>query len=265
MSPHVDILEQPERLAGPFVGSLLFHASLALLVGGVSWVQQQSGLTLGSQDAPRMGSVIVNPVSIPLPDRGGPTNPVAVDTKSRVPTPPPEKKAPPKPAPKTPDANAIPLPSKNATRKPSWWIADQPNKFREKQKYEPNQLYSHSGQALSNRNMQIQGGGGVGLSGSNSPFGTQFGAYADLLVQQVARVWNKPGVDTRGSVPRVTISFTLRRDGSIADVKISQRSGMPPLDYSAERAILDAAPFPPFPPGFNKSETGIDFVFELGR
>jgi protein TonB len=209
--------------------------------------------------------VIVNPVSIPLPDRGGRTNPVAVDTKSQVPTPPPEKKAPPKPAPKTPDATAIPLPSKNATRKPSWWIADQPNKFREKQKYEPNQLYSRAGQALSNPNMQIQGGGGVGLSGSNSPFGNQFGAYADLLVRQVARFWNKPGVDARGSIPRVTVSFTLHRDGTISDVKISQRSGIPALDYSAQRAILDAAPFPQFPPGFNKTETGIDFVFELGR
>jgi protein TonB len=265
MSPHVDILEQPEHLKGSFVGSLLFHAGLAVLIGGFTWMQQQGRMQLGAQDGGRMGAVIVNPVSIPLPDRGGRTNPVAVDTKSQLPTPPPEKKAPPKPAPKAPDTTAIPLPSKNATRKPSWWIADKPDKFHEKKKYEPNQLYSRAGEALSNRNMQLQGGGGVGLSGSNSPFGNQFGAYADLLVQQVARVWNKPAADTRGSVPRATVSFTLHRDGTITDVKISQRSGIPALDYSAQRAIMDAAPFPQFPPGFNKTETGIDFVFELGR
>jgi len=265
VSPHVDILEQPERLGRPLLGSILFHASLAVLVGGVTWFEQRQSMTLGSQDGGRMGSVIVNPVSIPLPNRGAETNPVARNTPSQVPTPIPEKKAPPKAASKAPDANAVPLPSKNATRKPSWWIADQPDKFRAKQKFETNQLYSKAGQAMSDPNMQIQGGGGVGLSGSNSPFGTQFGAYADLLVRRVASVWNKPGVDARTSTPRVTVSFTLRRDGSVADVKITQKSGIPALDYSAQRAILDAAPFPPFPQGFNKTETGIDFIFELGR
>jgi protein TonB len=181
-----------------------------------------------------------------------------------VPTPPPEKKAPPKAAQKAPDPTAVPLPSKNTTKKPSWWIGDQSNKFRDKQKFEPNQLYSRAGQALSNPNIQMPGGGGVGLSGSNSPFGSQFGAYADLLIGQVARKWNKPGV-TSNATPRVTVSFTLHRDGSVSDVKVTQRSGNQALDYSGQRAIFDAAPFPPFPAGLNKTEVGIDFVFELGR
>jgi len=265
MSPHVDILEQPDRLGRPLLGSLVFHAGLAVVIGGVTWVQQRPGFTLGSSNGGRMGSVIVNPVSIPLPNRAGETNPVARDTPSQVPTPPPEKKTLPKEAPKPPDANAVPLPSKNATRKPSWWIADQPDKFRAQQKDKSNQVYSSAGQRLSNPNIEIQGGGGVGLSGSNSPFGNQFGAYADLIVRRVASVWIKPSTDARGGNPRVTISFTLHRDGSVSDVKISQRSGVPALDYSAQRAILDAAPLPPFPPGLNKNETGIDFVFELGH
>jgi len=265
MSPHIDILDQPERLGRPLLGSILFHAGLAVVIGGVTWVQQRPGFTLGSSEGGRMGSVIVNPVSIPLPNRGGQINPVARDTPSQVPTPIPEKKAPPKAAEKPPDADAVPLPSRNATRKPSWWIADQPDKFRAKQKYEPNQVYSSAGQRLSNPNIEVQGGGGVGLSGSNSPFGNQFGAYADLIVRRVASVWNKPSVDARGATPRVTVSFTLHRDGSVTDVKVSQRSGIPALDYSAQRAILDAAPLPPFPPGLNKNETGIDFIFELGH
>jgi periplasmic protein TonB len=264
MSPHVDILDQPEHLGRSFVGSLVFHAGLAFVIGGVTWASRGSGITLGSPGGGRMGAVIVSPVNIPLPNRGGETNPVANDTKSQLPTPPPEKKAP-KSTPKAPDPNAIPLPSKNATKKPSWWIADKPDKFREKQKFEPNQLYSQSGQRLSSPNMQLQGGGGVGLSGSNSPFGSQFGAYGDLIISQVARKWNKPGADTRNTTPRVIVSFTLHRDGSVSDVKISQRSGNQALDYSGQRAIFDAAPFPPFPPGLNKSEIGIDFVFELGR
>ena len=263
MSPHVDILEQHERLTRPFLGSIIFHAGLAVLIGGVTWAQHQAGFTLGTAEGPRMGAVIVNPVSISLPNRGAETNPVAHDTKSNVPTPPPEKKAPAKAAPKPPDADAIGLKSKNATSKPKWWIADQPDKFRAKQKLAPNQVYSTAGQVLSNPMMQIQGGGGVGLSGSNSPFGNQFGAYADLLVQAVARVWSKPGADAR-STARVIVSFTLHRDGKVSDVKITQHSGNNALDYSGQRAILDAS-FPPFPAGLNKPDVGIDFVFELGR
>jgi protein TonB len=264
MSPHVDILEQQERLGRPFIGSILFHTGLAVLIGGVTWVQHQPGLKLGANDGGRGGPVLVTPVNIPLPNRGGQTNPVANDTKSQVPTPPPEKKAPQKATPKAPDPTAVPLPSKNSTKKPSWWIADKPDKFREKQKFDSNQLYSKAGQALSNPNMQLQGGGGVGLSGSNSPFGSQFGAYADLLISQVARKWNKPGIGGNAT-PKVVVSFTLHRDGTVSDVKITQRSGNQALDYSGQRAIFDAAPFPAFPAGLNKNEVGIDFVFELGR
>src|SRR5215471_9812745 len=224
MSPHVDILEQQERLGRPFVGSILFHTGLAVVIAGATWVSHQDGLKLGTSDGGRMGIVIVNPVNIPLPNHGAQINPVANPTKSQVPTPPPEKKAPPKATQKAPDPNAVPLPSKNSTKKPSWWIADQPNKFREKQKFNSNQLYSKAGQVLSSPNMQMQGGGGVGLSGSNSPFGSQFGAYADLLISQVARKWNKPGVDARNATPHVTVSFTLHRDGTVSDVKITQRS-----------------------------------------
>jgi protein TonB len=263
MSPHVDILEQSEHLGRPFVGSIVFHSALAVLVAGATWVQNRDSLRLGSPGGGRPGAVLVTPSSIPIPNSGGPINPVANPTKSQLPTP-PEKKAPPKSSPKAPDPNAVALPSKNAPpKKPSWYT--EPNdKFRKAQKFEPNQLYSTAGRPLSNPNMQVPGTGGIGLSGTNSPFGSQFGAYAELLIQQVARVWNKPALTTNNS-PQATVSFTLRRDGSVVDVKITQRSGLPALDFSAQRAILDAAPFPPFPPGLNKAEAGIDFVFELKR
>jgi protein TonB len=264
---HVDILDQKEGLGRPFIGSVIFHVGLGAAIAGGAWVTGSSGnrVLLGDPNGGRMGSVIVNPVNIPLPNRGAQTNPVASDTKSQLPTPPPPKKAPPKAPPI--DAKAIPIPSKKATAKqqmPSWYHPElaQNNKF--KQDVKPNQLTSGVGTALSSPMMQIPGGGGVGLTGTNSPFGTQFGAYADLLMRQVGRYWNRPSVNVSG-VPRAIVSFTLHKDGTITDVRISQKSGIPQLDFSAERAIRDAAPFPAFPAGFNKTETGIDFVFELSR
>jgi TonB family protein len=65
----------------------------------------------------------------------------------------------------------------------------------------------------------------------------------------------------------VTVTFTILKDGSLApgSVKITQRSGIAPLDYSAQRAIFDAAPFPQLPQGFPRSQADIELSFELRR
>jgi protein TonB len=229
-------------------------------------VQHRNDFKLGEKDAGGGlgGVVVVKPTNIRLPNPGGPTNPVANDTASEVPTPPPMK-APPK-AERAPSPNAIPIPTKNApkVKMPSWYQPEkaQNNKFRDKQKFNDNQVYSREGQHVTNPDMNLPSG--VGLGGGNSPFGSQFGAYAGIIQNKVALAWKKPG-NTAGGVPRCIVSFTLHRDGSVSDIKVTQRSGVSQLDFSGERAILDAAPFPAFPAGLNKTEVGIDFVFELSR
>src|SRR5579863_52471 len=45
----------------------------------------------------------------------------------------------------------------------------------------------------------------------------------------------------------VVITFDIQRDGSVRNAKVAQRSGDANLDYSALRAVTDAAPFPPLP------------------
>src|ERR1035437_8257337 len=113
MSPHVDILDQPERLASSFFGSLAFHGLLVAAVAGAGWVQGRTTISMGDPKGGRFGAVTVNPVtSIALPSHAGIKNPVATDTESAVPV--PVSKA--KPAPKVtaPDPNAVPIPSRNA-------------------------------------------------------------------------------------------------------------------------------------------------------
>jgi protein TonB len=267
MSPHVDILDQQDRLGRPFIGSIAFHAGLVVLAAGVTFVQHHNDIRLGDAKGGGGlgGAVVVKPTDIRLPNPGSPINPVANETASQVPTP-PAVKAPPK-AEKAPSPNAIPIPSKNAPKtpaKPSWYHPELANdKFRQKEKFGPNQVYTSQGRQLSSPDQNLPSG--VGLGASGSPFGSQFGAYAGILQAKVAGVWKKPVSAGVSGVPRCTVSFTLHRDGSISDLKISQRSGSSALDFSGQRAIMDAAPFPPFPAGLNKSEVGIDFVFELSR
>ena len=67
------------------------------------------------------------------------------------------------------------------------------------------------------------------------------------------------------TAPVVIASFDLMRDGSIRNLRIVQRSGISALDYSVQRAILEASPFPPIPAGFDKDSAKVEFTFELKR
>jgi protein TonB len=168
-----------------------------------------------------------------------------------------------KPSPKVtvPDPKAIPIPSRNAKEKRPAPMAAPPDKWRASQKDLQNQVYSNAGTRVSTPDYALAGGGGVGV-GNNSPFGNQFGAYADLLRTRVAQYWKTTDVRANNA-PVVGVTFTLHRDGSVSSIRITQKSGIAALDISAQRAIMDAAPFPQLPPQFPKNEAEIEFLFQL--
>jgi protein TonB len=191
-------------------------------------------------------------------------NPVANDTPSRAPTPPPTPKAKAQAKVKAPPPDAIPLPSRNAERRPSP-AASAPNKFREQQQDLPSQLYSASGQRLNSPMIGMAGGGGVGI-GTNAPFGAEFGDYANIVRDRVGRAWHTGDLRISSANP-VVVTFTILRDGSVPEksVQVKGRSGNAALDISAQRAILDAQPFPPLPQAYTRSSKDVEFIFDLRR
>jgi protein TonB len=263
MSRHIDTLDQREPLTKSFAGSLAFHLALAGVIGGFS-ILRAGAPKLGSEKGGHFGSVAVTAVStIPLPSNNAPPNPVASDVNSNLPTPkePPKRVAKQKTQVRPPDPKAVPIP-KTYTKKE---YAQAQDKFREKERDPPNQLTSPNGRQASDPMYAIQGSGKMGL-GENAPFGNQFGAYAEILRNLVARQWRTSEIDPRiRTAPQVIVTFTLHRNGSATNVHIAQSSGNTALDRSGQRAILDAQPFPPLPPQFPKDQVDIDFVFELKR
>lgn len=265
MHAHGDVLDRPDRVIFSFWGSVSLHASVAaaLILYAVGEASRKP--IMGDVNGGGMGAVAVTAVhTIPLPSRNAPENPVANPTESAVPTPPPKAK--PQPQKKLPNPKAIALPDKMA---PPVKIAQPdraaPNKFREQQQDKPNQVYSTVGQAVSSTMYQIQGAGGMGL-GNKDPFGQQFGYYAKLIIDQVGRHWNTASLTMQTS-PVAIVTFTINRDGSVPQnsVRISQPSGILAVDRSAQRAVLDASPFPPLPAGFPRSDAQIELRFELRR
>jgi protein TonB len=239
MTAHIEILDQRERIAGSFWGSVALHVSVAVAMIGYGVMDATRKPTMGDADGGRMGAVAVNAVhSIPLPSRNAPPNPVANPTESQAPTPPPKAK--PVTKVKAPEPDAVPIKSKLAPKKPQPVEAAAPNKFREQQPDLPNQVYSHTGQALSTPMVQLPGAGGVGI-GSDSPLGQ--------------------------TAPTVVVTFIINRDGSVSQntIKIAQSSGILPVDISAQRAVMDAAPFPSLPAGYLRNDAQIELRFELRR
>jgi periplasmic protein TonB len=269
MPSHASILDEREALKRPFYGSVVLHTALVVTLVAGNWIQsRRKPVSWGDINGGGPGSVAVNVVNrIPLPTESGAPNPVATDTQSRVPEPQSQVKTPPKAAAQAPpkDLNSIPISSRNALKKASQ-SASAPNKFRDAQKDQSNQLYSRSGQRMVAPDMVAMAGSGDVSFGNNSAFGTQFGPYAGIVKNKVAQNWRTGQLTlrTRSAAP-VVVTFTIRRNGSTPEnsVKVRQTSGNQELDLSAQRAILEAAPFPPLPAQFSGSSVDVEFWFTL--
>jgi protein TonB len=260
---HADVLDQADSLNKPLLGSVVLHAAVfgTLLLWGV--VLSGPHETWGDANSGGPGSISINVVNkIPLPSRSGIVNPLANPTESAVPTPPPAAKPKKLAPPEEPDA--IPLKSRTHP-KPSDIARSAANTWRAKQQDRPNQLYSAAGQALVSPLVGQVGSGGVGV-GQGSPFGNRFGNYVVVLRQRVAEKWHTEDLDARiHTLPPAIVTFDLQRDGSVRNVHLAQTSGNSTLDYSAQRAIYDASPFPPLPAAYDRNAATIEFWFELRR
>lgn len=258
-SPH-ELLDERDSLRAPVLKSLFLHMALFATVTGFAHMNGTARDLFGDPNSLGGGSVAIQPVStIPLVRSQGRENPLARDTESQVPAAPkPEAKPVQK---EDPEAIAIKGRQKKAARQQVARAQNLPPR-----PLNPNQVYSSAGAGASS---PLYGGpmgsGGVGLSSGN-PFGNRFGYYAQILRERVAQRWNLSQVDPRiTSAPPVIVVFELNRDGSVRNLRLLQRSGIPALDYACQRAIADASPFPALPSGFERDSANIEFWFQLKR
>lgn len=255
MTEHLDILDERDPLAFPFVGSLLVHGAVAALVlFGWLWMNRTKE-TLGDLHPAGGPAYAVSPVSkIPIPQREAPENPVANDTQSTVPTQ-PDKQTQEKQA--VPEKNAFEIAEKKKREAP---------KLTHQQQYtQPapkNQVYSHNAPAVSSPMYSAPGGAGQVGIGPNSMLGNRLGWYAELVRQQIAQSWRTAGLDARSQNAATIVGFTIERDGSVRNPQVVQSSGNPSIDNTALRAIYDAK-LPPLPPQITDSSIAAQFTFSL--
>jgi protein TonB len=240
------------------------HAGVIALAAGLGVANFAKREQFGDPNAMGGGAVNVTPVNtLPFLERTGPRNRVANDTDSQVPEPvTPDLKTKAKPVEKEPE-DAIPLKDRNARRS----ARDTYRNPRTKpEPLDSNQLTSTTGQAASSPLYAPAPGSGMLGVGSGAPFGYRFGAYAALVRDRVAPRWRTDQVDQRlRALPPAVVTFEILRDGEVRSVRLEQSSGNSALDYSAQRAIVEAAPFPPLPAAYSGSSATVEFYFKFQR
>jgi protein TonB len=107
-------------------------------------------------------------------------------------------------------------------------------------------------------NIQGQGGG---------DFASRYGWYIDAVRRRINQNWLQSTIDPAVRAARTahcTVTFTIARDGTVKDIRVSQTSGNYSLDTSAQRALLSSSPMPALPNDYSGSYVNVTFDFDLG-
>ncbi len=92
-------------------------------------------------------------------------------------------------------------------------------------------------------------------------------SYFTHIKRKIELVWEYPQVAANlGEEGRLTLKFTILKDGRLAGVWLVQSSGYRLLDEEAIRAVREAAPFNPIPERLKKDHLNImaNFTYTLG-
>ncbi len=121
--------------------------------------------------------------------------------------------------------------------------------------------------------LRIGVGNGSGGGGGSSEFAGQIGLsnfpytyYLQNLHGKISSNWLTAQIQTGLSgAYHTTVLFKIFRNGRISDLKIVESSGVRTMDLSAIRAVRDASPFPPLPPGYEDEYLQIRLIFEHNK
>lgn len=236
------------------VYSLIFHSALVLVSAIATYLQYHQGNAWGGP-GDLVGGAKVNLVSsaaIPLPRESvvQPESKTVDATKGLYKE---EKKT---PEPKT-DATKIP-PFKKETRLPPTHKS-----VREEIKTPPENAvpYGKGGSpdlptGVTQAHSDESGGFAVAPGAGGADFATRYGWYIEAAKNRIYGNWQQWTIDTaarNSGTIHCSITFTINRDGSLKDVRISQSSGNSSYDNSAYRAVLSSNPLGKLPGDYSGS------------
>jgi periplasmic protein TonB len=253
----------------PLLISLGFHAFIVLVIVVLGFVMEPRHQTnWGENQGDAVSATLVSGAPIPIPKPQTQTeNIVANESKGVTETAPP-----PKPA-ETEDG--ISIPGKVVKPKPEKTVTESNVKPRPMatptvtaSNVKPRPMPTPETAVPYGEGGPVSGPFGTfsapntkgGFSFQNADFGSKYGWYVDVVRRKVQSNWLLYEIDPHINAPhRAYISFEITRNGSPANVHITQSSGVPSLDTSARRAIERVDTFGPLPAG---NSVQVEFWFD---
>jgi TonB family protein len=242
------------------VYSLILHGSLALAIA-VSAIFHWNGEQWSGTDS--MGSDtkvnLVSSAGIPMPQPQPVTESQTVDPSKSL-----YKEEPPKPPEPPTDATKIPKFEKDKPLPPS----HKSKTFEDKMPPPPNAIPGHGGTPNIPTGMSSNPGSsssGVAMQGqAGGEFAGRYPWYIAAAKRRVEPNWDKLSIDASVRASQTlhcVISFTIMRDGTVKNIRVSQSSGNLSWDNSGLRAIVSSTPFPPLPSDWSAPEVSVLWDF----
>jgi len=97
-------------------------------------------------------------------------------------------------------------------------------------------------------------------------FASRYGWYIESVKRRIQGNWLQNTIDPAVRAARTAhavVEFTIVKDGTVKDIRISQASGNLSMDNSGLRAIMSSNPMPALPPDYSGSSVRVIFDFDL--
>lgn len=205
---------------------------------------------------------LVGSSGIPMPKEKAVTESEVVDPTKSL-NKPEEKPKPPEPP--TP-AEKIPEFKKEKPLPPSHKSKVFENKIPDK----PNAVPGHGGVPDIPTGVTSNPGSssGVAVKGEGGgDFASRYGYYIEAVKRRIQSNWHQDMIDQpvrQAHTAHAIVQFTIYKDGTVKDIRISQTSGNLSMDNSGLRALMDCNPMPALPPSYQGSYVTVLFDFDLG-
>lgn len=92
---------------------------------------------------------------------------------------------------------------------------------------------------------------------------SSLGWYGAAVKAALESAWAKPYLEDTRDTASVVVAFDIFRDGATRNLRVVQTSGIPSLDRSALRAVIEASPLPALPPTWTDDTLPVTMRFDL--
>jgi protein TonB len=236
------------RLARSVGGSIAVHGALLAAVLIIPATRRHAAPIDDSMVVALAGPLVSAPAQAPAPRAAAPP---AAEVK---PAPPPEPK----------EAHAvreIPVPKpKDKPVKPVKPPQKEPERTPEPQAPSAPKGGGGAPDAPPNANPAPGGGAVTATIGGGD---SSLGWYGAAVKAALESAWAKPYLEDAQGTVSVIVTFDIARNGTTSNFRILQSSGIPSLDRSAQRAVIEASPLPAVPPTWTEATLPVTMRFDL--